>query len=77
MRTITTERHIYTWDELSNTAKERAAQCINQDHFWADDTMDAGIKEARADWEGQYSEESMVDMCEANGHEFTGEGELT
>jgi len=159
MRAITTETNVYTWGELSDAAKEHAAQIINQDHFWQADViaslevfagqfgvevkswsygpwghadietdatpshfrgltlaqartlpeyptgycmdctlrdvflrefeksgnahvafikaMDAGIREARADWENQYTEERMADVCEANGYEFTEEGALT
>lgn len=158
MRTITTEQHIYTWPELNEKAKERAAQYINSEHFWADESiasldafaaqfgvkviswsyspwgnadietnatpahfrgvtlaqahnlpesftgycmdytlrevfikafertgdahaafveaMDAGIKEARADWEAQYEESAIADHCEANGYEFTEEGKM-
>jgi len=158
MRTITTQTDVYKWDELSDTAKERAAQFINDEHFWCRESidsleafaahfgvkvtswsyspwgpvniytnatpahfrgftfsqacalpeyptgyymdsvlynvftkefehsgnahaafieaMDAGIKEARADWEAQYDDYCMRDHCEANGYEFTINGAI-
>lgn len=40
------------------------------------EAMDAGIKEARADWAYQYADEAMQDACEANGYEFTADGHI-
>lgn len=40
------------------------------------DAMDAGIKEARADWEYQYDDGAMAETCEANGYEFTADGRI-
>lgn len=40
------------------------------------EAMDAGIKEARADWESQYEDDAMSEMCESNDYEFTEEGEI-
>lgn len=158
MRTITQQVTLYTYAELSDTAKERVKQWLNTEHNWGpdsiasleafaaqfgakvtnyeygpwsnanietnatpanfrgftlvqaralpeyptgycmdatlhevflrefertgnahaafNDAMAAGIKEARADWEDQYSDESMRDMCEANSYEFDAEGRI-
>lgn len=38
--------------------------------------MDAGIKEARDDWEYQFSDEYMQDACDANEYEFTADGRI-
>lgn len=40
------------------------------------EAMDAGIKEARADWEYQYDDEAMREACEANEYEFTSDGRI-
>lgn len=159
MRTITQEIQLYTYDELSDDAKERVKKWLNSaGHNWSDDSlasleafaaqfgakvtdwecgpwssanistnaspanfrgftlararalpdfptgycmdytlrevfikefertgnafgafneaMDAGIKEARADWEYQYDDEAMREACEANGYEFTADGRI-
>jgi hypothetical protein len=38
--------------------------------------MDAGIKEARADWESQFNDDYVLDHCTANGYEFDEKGNL-
>lgn len=38
--------------------------------------MDAGIKEARADWEHQFSDEYMQNACDVNEYEFTADGRI-
>jgi hypothetical protein len=40
------------------------------------EAMEEGIREARADWEGQFDDDYMADHCDANGYEFTSKGAL-
>lgn len=40
------------------------------------EAMDAGIKEARADWEYQYNDDAMRETCEANEYKFTADGRI-
>lgn len=40
------------------------------------EAMDAGIKEVRADWEHQFSDEYMQDVCDVNEYEFTADGRI-
>lgn len=45
-------------------------------HAAFNEAMDAGIKDARADWEYQYEDGYMQEMCDANQYEFTADGQI-
>lgn len=60
MRTI--ETTIYTFDELSDKAKERAIQAF--------------LSAVKKDIEWQFSDECITESIEANGNEFTENGEI-
>jgi len=62
----------YTLREVFVKEFERAGDALQA----FNDAMDAGIKEARDDWESQYSNEYMQEHCEANNYEFDENGNL-
>ena len=66
MRIIETEA--YTFDELSDDAKENAKIELASEYFWEND--------CQKDYEYQQTDEFMIEHCEANEYEFTKEGKL-
>lgn len=74
MRTETIIRHIYTFDELSEKAKETARQWIRDtnneaDYFWADEALES-IKKGLAAFSCDLKNYS-IDWMNANRSDFT------
>lgn len=62
MRTITTTKNIYTFEELTPEAKENAAMKLNEEYFWASEAIESlkefakyfgsSLKNYSIDWSG-------------------------